>query len=95
MSVNAGRGQPFRLLKALSHHLVRRPSGAYFAGAHASERTQGLFLNNPFLRLDLELRAKVRALAFREITQREIPAFLVTHDAQDVPYGDAIVEIDD
>ncbi len=42
-----------------------------------------LLLDEPFSRLDQELRHDVRALVFDEIATREIPAVLVTHDISD------------
>ncbi|WP_156386830.1 ATP-binding cassette domain-containing protein [Aureimonas sp. Leaf454] len=52
-----------------------------------------LLLDEPFSRLDADLRPDIRALVFREIAARHIPALLVTHDAQDVPPGGEVVEI--
>lgn len=52
-----------------------------------------LLLDEPFSRLDAELRPEIRALVFREIEARRVPALLVTHDAQDVPPGGSVVEI--
>ena len=45
---------------------------------------QALLLDEPFSKLDAALRARMRALVFGVIRARNIPALLVTHDAQDV-----------
>ncbi|WP_342616441.1 ATP-binding cassette domain-containing protein [Rhodoferax sp. GW822-FHT02A01] len=45
---------------------------------------QALLLDEPFSRLDAALRARMRELVFDLVRQRNIPALLVTHDAQDV-----------
>jgi putative thiamine transport system ATP-binding protein len=46
-------------------------------------RPQALLLDEPFSRLDAELRAQVRALVFGEARKRGLPVLLVTHDAED------------
>jgi len=45
---------------------------------------QALLLDEPFSRLDAALRARMRELVFDLVHQRNIPALLVTHDAQDI-----------
>lgn len=45
---------------------------------------QALLLDEPFSRLDAALRTRMRELVFGVICERNIPALLVTHDAQDV-----------
>jgi putative thiamine transport system ATP-binding protein len=45
---------------------------------------QALLLDEPFSKLDAALRARMRTLVFDTIAERNIPALLVTHDAQDV-----------
>lgn len=45
---------------------------------------QALLLDEPFSRLDAALRTRMRELVFGVIRKRNIPALLVTHDAQDV-----------
>ena len=45
---------------------------------------QALLLDEPFSRLDAALRQRMRALVFGMVKARNIPALLVTHDAQDV-----------
>jgi putative thiamine transport system ATP-binding protein len=46
-------------------------------------RPQALLLDEPFSRLDAELRAQVRSLVFEESRKRRLPVLLVTHDAAD------------
>lgn len=43
-----------------------------------------LLLDEPFARLDAQLRQRMRELVFGLVRSRGIPALLVTHDAQDV-----------
>jgi putative thiamine transport system ATP-binding protein len=45
---------------------------------------QALLLDEPFSRLDAALRARMRELVFDLVRQRNIPALLVTHDAEDI-----------
>jgi putative thiamine transport system ATP-binding protein len=45
---------------------------------------QALLLDEPFSRLDAALRQRMRALVFGMVKARNIPALLVTHDAEDV-----------
>ena len=52
-----------------------------------------LLLDEPFSRLDAELRSQFRAFVFAEIAQRHIPTLLVTHDAADIPTGGAVLEL--
>lgn len=47
-------------------------------------RPRALMLDEPFSRLDAELRARMRALVLETVRRRAIPALLVTHDAEDV-----------
>ncbi len=44
-----------------------------------------LLLDEPFSRLDEELRGAFRAFVFTQIKQLQIPAILVSHDRQDCP----------
>ena len=43
-----------------------------------------LLLDEPFARLDVALRERMRALVFGLVRTRQIPALLVTHDLADV-----------
>lgn len=44
---------------------------------------RALLLDEPFSRLDAELRAQVRSLVFARAQARGLPVVLVTHDAED------------
>lgn len=46
---------------------------------------QALLLDEPFSKLDPQLRARMRAFTFARISARAIPALLVTHDPDDAP----------
>jgi len=46
---------------------------------------EALLLDEPFSKLDPELRARVRDFTFAQIAARAIPALLVSHDAADAP----------
>jgi putative thiamine transport system ATP-binding protein len=45
---------------------------------------QALLLDEPFSRLDADLRIRVRELVFAVVRKRRIPALLVTHDVADI-----------
>jgi putative thiamine transport system ATP-binding protein len=46
---------------------------------------RALLLDEPFSRLDADLRIRMRQLVFGMVKARDIPALLVTHDMADVP----------
>ena len=50
-------------------------------------RPRALLLDEPFNRLDVDLRADFRQWVFDELARLAIPAVLVTHDSQDTPIG--------
>jgi putative thiamine transport system ATP-binding protein len=54
---------------------------------------QALLLDEPFSKLDRDLRSAVREFTFSEIATRSLPAILVTHDPDDVPAGGRVLEI--
>jgi putative thiamine transport system ATP-binding protein len=55
---------------------------------------QALLLDEPFSRLDAELRAEIRGFVFDHLRGRGIPGLLVTHDAQDAEAaGGAVVQL--
>lgn len=56
---------------------------------------RALLLDEPFSRLDAELRARMRAHTWQALQQAGVPALLVTHDAADVPTGAPLVRIGD
>lgn len=45
---------------------------------------QALLLDEPFSKLDAQLRSKVREFVFALVRKRAIPVLMVTHDAQDI-----------
>lgn len=45
---------------------------------------QALLLDEPFSKLDVGLRARMRELVFGRVRQRQIPALLVSHDSADM-----------
>ena len=51
---------------------------------------RALLLDEPFSKLDVALRVRMRALVFGLVKARNIPALLVTHDAADVAQADAL-----
>jgi putative thiamine transport system ATP-binding protein len=42
-----------------------------------------LLLDEPFSKLDTQLRDSVRELVFSEVKRRALPTLLVTHDSRD------------
>lgn len=50
-------------------------------------RPRALLLDEPFARLDADLRQRMRTLVFGTLQSLAIPALLVTHDLQDVADG--------
>lgn len=44
---------------------------------------RALLLDEPFSKLDMQLRGSVRDLVFAEVKRRQLPALLVTHDEAD------------
>jgi len=51
---------------------------------------RAILLDEPFGRLDQELRQSIRDYTFGQIAERRIPALLVSHDRSDVPPGGRI-----
>ena len=52
---------------------------------------RALLLDEPFSRLDTALRERFRSFVFERLRSLNIPAVLVTHDAQDLPAGAQLV----
>ena len=53
-----------------------------------------LLLDEPFSRLDLDLRAQVRQLVFDQARAAKLPVVLVTHDPADAEAaGGTVIEI--
>ncbi len=53
-------------------------------------RPRALLLDEPFNRLDIELRADFRRWVFDELARLAIPALLVTHDRRTLPSAGAV-----
>ncbi len=56
-------------------------------------RPAGILLDEPFSKLDVELRQQMRDYVFSHIRARGIPAILVTHDRADAPDGGRVLKI--
>lgn len=54
-----------------------------------------MLLDEPFNKLDAELRAAMRSFVFRHIAGRRIPCLLVTHDADDAPASGRLLVLRD
>ena len=54
---------------------------------------RALLLDEPFSKLDAALRDQFRAFVFEHIRARQIPAVLVTHDADDVADPDQLIAL--
>jgi putative thiamine transport system ATP-binding protein len=54
---------------------------------------RAILLDEPFSKLDRELRVNIRASTFSHIAERQIPALLVTHDPEDAPPGGRILKL--
>ncbi len=60
---------------------------ALLANPHA------MLLDEPFSRLDVDLRNSMRSFVFRHLKERRIPSLLVTHDPSDAPPGGCVLAI--
>jgi putative thiamine transport system ATP-binding protein len=56
-------------------------------------KPNAILLDEPFSKLDQDLRAQIRDYTFAHIRERAIPAILVTHDAADAPPGGRLLKI--
>ena len=52
---------------------------------------QAILLDEPFSRLDKDLRDRFRAFVYEQIATLNIPALLVTHDEADIPAGGRVI----
>lgn len=52
-----------------------------------------MLLDEPFNKLDADLRQSLRGLVFRHLQERAIPTLLVTHDRADAPPGGRVLTI--
>ncbi|HFZ1125442.1 TPA: ATP-binding cassette domain-containing protein [Klebsiella aerogenes] len=78
---------------SVGHNLQLALPAEIRGAARQSEVEQALLLDEPFNRLDAELRADFRQWVFAEIDRLAIPAVLVTHDSQDLPPGGRCINI--
>lgn len=53
----------------------------------------GLLLDEPFSSLDRSLRQQFRSWVFEQIRNRDIPALVVSHDADDLQECDSVVQL--
>jgi putative thiamine transport system ATP-binding protein len=56
---------------------------------------RALLLDEPFSRLDMDLRRRFRGFVFERLREQRIPAVLVTHDAHDVPAGARVIRLEE
>lgn len=56
---------------------------------------RALLLDEPFSRLDVPLRAAMRALVWQTLARHGLPAVLVTHDPADIPPGAQVLVLAD
>lgn len=56
-------------------------------------KPRAILLDEPFNKLDRELRVNIRAYTFSHIAARQIPALLVSHDPDDAPQGGRILKL--
>ena len=56
-------------------------------------KPKAILLDEPFSKLDRELRVNIRSFTHSHIAERQIPALLVTHDPEDAPPGGRILKL--
>ena len=56
-------------------------------------KPQAMLLDEPFSKLDAELRHSIRNYVFAHLRERSIPTLLVTHDREDAPAGGRVFRI--
>lgn len=54
---------------------------------------KAVLLDEPFSKLDAELRARIRDMTFAQLRRENLPAILVTHDPSDIPNQGRVIEI--
>jgi putative thiamine transport system ATP-binding protein len=57
-------------------------------------KPKAILLDEPFSKLDEDLREQMRSYVFSHIVAREIPALLVTHDRADAPEGGRVLKLE-
>ena len=55
---------------------------------------QCMLLDEPFNKLDMQLRSQIRSTTFELLRQRGTPTVLVTHDLADAPQGGHVLKIE-
>jgi putative thiamine transport system ATP-binding protein len=56
-------------------------------------KPQAMLLDEPFSKLDAELRHSIRNYVFAHLRERNIPTLMVTHDREDAPVGGRVFRI--
>lgn len=56
---------------------------------------RAMLLDEPFNKLDAELRQTIRTFVFDHLKSRDIPCLLVTHDRADAPDGGRVLKLHD
>jgi putative thiamine transport system ATP-binding protein len=56
-------------------------------------KPQAMLLDEPFNKLDQELRTTIRDYTFTNLQIRKVPTLMVTHDQSDAPTGARVFEI--
>jgi putative thiamine transport system ATP-binding protein len=56
-------------------------------------KPDAMLLDEPFNKLDKELRATIRDYTYTHLQARGIPTLLVTHDAEDEPQGGRVIYV--
>ncbi len=88
------RARACRLRQKGPGNPVGRATGAGVAPQGAAFRTARLLLDEPFSKLDPELRGQFRQYVFNEARLRMLPVIMVTHDPADrVAAGGKAVEL--
>ena len=54
-----------------------------------------MLLDEPFNKLDQELRGGMRDFVFAHLVERRIPCLMVTHDRADAPAGGRVLRLKD
>ena len=54
---------------------------------------EALLLDEPFGRLDAQLRAQFRDFVFAHARSRHLPVLLVSHDRDDAPPGGRVIDV--
>ncbi|MBU0799274.1 MAG: hypothetical protein KJ825_18755, partial [Alphaproteobacteria bacterium] len=63
------------------------------AGLHFDEAML-LLLDEPFGKLDADLRERFRHFVFDHAARRKLPVLMVTHDIQDAPEGGQVIRLE-